>query len=85
MPIFNCRWKAIFSLIIILVAFRTNVFSIRTSKAYSSIVKRSGIIERIKKNVCDMESFPPKFETFSKEGSQWKVAKQSAVARKSKK
>jgi hypothetical protein len=53
-----------------LVAFRTNVFNIRTSKAYSSIVKRSGIVERIKKNVCDMESFPPKFETFSKEGSQ---------------
>jgi hypothetical protein len=53
--------------------YRTDIFNLRTSKAHSSIVKRSGIVELVKKNVCDMESFPPKFETFPKEGSLRKV------------
>jgi hypothetical protein len=62
-----------------------NLFILVASKTQCPIAKRNRIVEHLKKNVCTMESFPPKFETFAKEGDRLKATRQYEGTRGSKK
>lgn len=85
MPIFNCRSNTIRRLIIILGAHWTYIFKLITLKIYKFVVERDIIAELTEENVCNMESFPPKFETFLKEGYNWEAKKQHKGIRNAKK